>query len=98
VEQGAIGFLLFLSMFVVVFRRLRTLPTFERRIGLILLATLALAITPLSWDVHKAMWLVLGLLAGWPYVALPHSAPAEGARVRSPLRRPRWAPTPAIVE
>ena len=99
VEQGAIGFLLFVSMFVVILRRLRTLPTFERRIGLILLATLALAITPLSWDVHKAMWLVLSLLAGWPYVAaLPQSAPAEARPRRSPLRRPRWAPAPAIVE
>lgn len=99
VEEGAIGFLLFVSMFVVVFRRLRALPTFERRVGLILLATLALAITPLSWDVHKAMWLVLALLAGWPYVAaLPHSARAEARPIRNPSKRPRWVPTPAIVE
>ena len=99
VEEGAVGFLLFMSMFVVVLRRLRALPIFERRVGMVLLATLAIAITPLSWDVHKAMWLVLTLLAGWPYVAaLPQPAAAGARPRRSPLKRPRWAPTPAIVE
>ena len=99
VEEGVVGLFLYLSLILVVRKRLLSLPTFERRVGLTLLATLALALTPLGWDVHKAGWLVLALLAGWPYVAaLPRSAPTQPRPIQTPLRRPRWAPAPAIVE
>ena len=99
VEEGMIGLLLYLSLFLVVRRRLLTLPTFDRRVALTLLATLALALTPLGWDANKAGWLVLGLLAGWPYVAgLPRTAPTHPRPIQSPLRRPRSRPASAIIE
>ncbi len=98
VEEGMIGLVLFLSMFVVTFVRMRTIPTFERRIGLVLLATLALAITPLGWDTTKALWLVLALLVGWADV-LGGSTPAASrpSRGRTVLRRPP-PPRPAAVQ
>jgi O-antigen ligase len=89
VEEGMIGLLLYLSMFVVVLTRLRTLPTFERRVGLTLLATLAVALTRL----------VLSLLAGWPDVLAPaRPATASARSVRPPLRRTRGAATRVTVE
>jgi O-antigen ligase len=99
VEEGLIGLFLFLSLFAVVLKRLRTLPTFERRIGLTLLATLAIANTPLGWDVSNVSWLVLALLAAWSVVlARPPAAPAYPQAVRPTLRRPGHAPEPAIVQ
>jgi O-antigen ligase len=98
VEEGIIGLLLFLTMFIMVLMRLRTLPTFERRIGLALLGTLAIANTPLNWDVYKASWLVLALLAAWS-VVFAQAQPRMGYRPapRAPLRRPNAPPAPAAV-
>jgi O-antigen ligase len=98
VEEGIFGFLIFLTLFIVVWKRLLALPTFERRVGLTLLATLAIAIAPLGWDVYKALWLVLALLAGWSAVVAPVRRAAVPAPVPSSLRRPRTAPTPATAE
>ncbi|MEO8089905.1 MAG: O-antigen ligase family protein [Gemmatimonadales bacterium] len=98
VEQGMVGLLLFLSLFVVILARLRHLPTFERRIGLVLLTTLAIAITPLGWDTTKALWLVLALLVGWADVLGSSRPAAPRARpVRTGLRRPP-PPRPAAVQ
>jgi O-antigen ligase len=98
VEEGMIGLLLFLSMFVALLTRMRALPTFERRVGLTLLATLAIVITPLGWDTSKALWLILALLAGWSDVfrgARPVTSTSPP--VRAVRRRPR-EPTPATVQ
>ncbi len=97
VEGGAVGLLLYLSIFVALLRRLRRLPTFERRIGLTLLATLAIALTPLTWDVHKAAWLTLSLLAAWSvtFGRFPTEPPRAGA-VR-PRGRFERSPRPAGV-
>jgi O-antigen ligase len=75
VEEGLIGLLLYLAILAVLLRRLLVQPTFERRVGLILLATLAVAITPLGWDMNKASWLVLALLAAFTQLAV---MPAHG--------------------
>lgn len=68
VDEGLIGLLLYLSMFVMVLRGILVLPTFQRRIGLILLATLIVAITPLDWDTKKPAWVILGLLVAYSEV------------------------------
>jgi O-antigen ligase len=99
VEEGMIGLLLYLAMFAVLLIRLRALPAFERRVGLTLLATLAIAITPLGWDTNKASWLVLALLAGWSgALASARWATTPIRPVRTALRRPGAAPTPAAIE
>jgi hypothetical protein len=98
VEEGIVGLLLYLGMFVVLLIRLRTLPSFERRIGVALLATLAIAILPLGWDVYKASWLILSLLAAWSVVFARERAAAYPQAVRPPFRRPGNAPAPAVAK
>jgi O-antigen ligase len=71
VEEGIVGLFLYLCLFFVVFMRLLPLPTFERRVGLVQLATLMIAILPLGWHQNKASWLVLALLAAWSSVRVP---------------------------
>ena len=91
VEEGLVGFALYLSMFGVIAVRLLRLPTLERRAGLVQLATLMVALTPISWHQHKAGWLILALLAAWSVlltmerrVAQPH---LPGVQPRPALRR-----------
>jgi O-antigen ligase len=101
VEEGAIGLLLFLTIYALVLRRLLVLPTFERRVGLTLLATLATAMIPLDWDTRKAAWLVVGLLVAYSDL-LPVSRvdfdPAAGkARYRPTSRRALASTPPATV-
>ena len=64
VETGIIGLLLYLGMFLAVFLALQRLPSFERRFTIVLLATLVVAMLPLSWDDQKSVWFMLGLLVG----------------------------------
>jgi O-antigen ligase len=99
VEEGMIGLVLYLLIFVVLLRRLRRLPVFEGRVGLTLLATLATAILPLGWDTRKALWLVLALLVALSdvFVRMPLLPPPARAH-RPPLRRPGGAPASAAVE
>jgi O-antigen ligase len=98
VEEGIVGLLLYLAMFVVILNRMRALPPFERRVGLALLATLAIALLPLGWDVYKASWLMLALLASWSVMVAPRPAVAYAPVVRAPWRRPVGTPTPAVFE
>jgi O-antigen ligase len=64
VEEGAVGLFLYLMMFVAVFLALLKLPTLERRYSLVLLATLGIAMLPLTWEDRKAVWVILGALLG----------------------------------
>jgi O-antigen ligase len=98
VEEGMIGLLLFLSMFVALLARMRSLPTFERRIGLTLLATLVIAITPLGWDTAKALWLLLALLAAWSGVLAGAPRVAVPARAVRPVMRQPRAPAPVAIQ
>jgi len=50
------------------------------------LATLVMALTPLGWEVHKAGWLVLALLAGW---ADALGSPRSGPRMPGPVAVPQ---------
>ncbi|MGH7527656.1 MAG: O-antigen ligase family protein, partial [Gemmatimonadales bacterium] len=93
VEQGMLGFLLFSAMFLVVFLQVLNLPLLERRFALILLATLAIAMLPLTWDDQKQVWFILALLVAFSEamlhgkVALPTMQPVR-RWVRRPYREP----------
>jgi O-antigen ligase len=104
VDEGLIGLALYLTIFVLLLQRLLMLPNvFERRVCVTLLATLAVAITPLAWDTKKAAWMLLALLMSCsealartyptpqPEVAAPpvRSVPVVPRRPVRSARRPR---------
>jgi len=63
VEDGTVGFLLFVAMLVALLTPLRQLPALHRRLSIVLLLTLAVGTMALSWDHRKQFWFVLGVLA-----------------------------------
>ena len=63
VEDGTVGFLLFVAMLVALLTPLRQLPALHRRLSIVLLLTLAVGTMALSWDHRKQFWFVLGMLA-----------------------------------
>jgi O-antigen ligase len=64
VEEGLIGFLFYATMIGAVWASVLKLPMLERRFALILLATLAVAMTPLTWEDRKQVWFILAALLG----------------------------------
>jgi len=64
VEEGLVGFVLYMSMFLAVFVAITQLRSLERRYALVLFATLGLAMFPLTWEDRKAVWFVLAALLG----------------------------------
>jgi O-antigen ligase len=64
VEQGIVGLIPYLMMFVTVYQAVRRLPKLERRFALTLLATVAFAILPLTWEDSKPLWIILAVLVG----------------------------------
>jgi len=87
VEQGIVGFLPFAMMFIAVYLAVMKLPTMDRRFGLVLLATLVIAMLPLSWENRKAGWFVLAALIGLARA----ERPGPGGVVRRGQAR-RFAP------
>ncbi len=81
VEDGTVGFLLFVAMLVALLTPLRQLPALHRRLSIVLLLTLAVGTMALSWDHRKQFWFVLGMLA--VQVAEPTARSSL-----SPTRRP----------
>jgi O-antigen ligase len=65
VEQGVVGWALYMSMLIMVFLAVMALPPPERRFGLILLATLGTAMLPLTWEDHRPAWFVMAALLGF---------------------------------
>jgi O-antigen ligase len=90
VEQGIIGLAFFLMMFVAVYRAILPLPKIDRRFGLTLLATLMVAILPLTWEQRKPVWFVLSALLGlsqaWVAAVRGVPRPVSPARTVRPLR------------
>jgi O-antigen ligase len=80
VEEGTVGLLLYLMIFVAVFLSLVTLPSFERRFTLVLFTTLVVAMLPLTWEDHKIVWFMMAVLVGLSRVL--------GAVAREPLPHP----------
>ncbi len=86
VEDGTVGFLLFVAMLAALLTTLRHLPSLQQRLSIVLLLTLAVGSMALSWDHRKQFWFVLGMLAvqvAQPAARRTHSlAVAAGARPR----------------
>jgi O-antigen ligase len=98
VQEGLVGFLLYMTMVGLVWLAVLRLPTLERRFALVLLTTLAVAMLPLSWEDRKPVWFILAVLLGLsqaPRVGWPEgtrqAAPPRPA-VRRPLVTRRTAP------
>ena len=70
VEQGIIGFSLYMLMFGAAFVSVLKLPTLERRFCLVLMGTLALAMFPLTWEDRRPVWFTLGTLIGFSQAIL----------------------------
>jgi O-antigen ligase len=85
VENGFVGFVLYMSMFFTVFVKLLHLPSLERRFTLVLLATLGVAMLPLGWEDRKPVWFILGTLAALSQAQLVGMA---GAAWQQASRRP----------
>jgi hypothetical protein len=90
VENGFIGFVLYMSMFFAVFVKLLNLPPLERRFTLVLLATLGVAMIPLGWEDRKPVWFILATLAAFSQAHFAGLGPAwqQGARRPAPLGGP----------
>jgi O-antigen ligase len=94
VETGVVGLLLYLGMFLAVFLALMRLPSFERRFTLVLLATLMVAMLPLSWDDQKSVWFVLALLLGLSQAGAPRMVRPAPQVHTPPVARPPLAARP----
>ena len=64
VETGLVGLTFYMAMFIAAFLAILRLGSLERRFTLVLLATLGMAMMPLSWDDQKAVWFILAALVG----------------------------------
>jgi O-antigen ligase len=84
VEQGVVGFALYMSMFVAVFLSILKLPVLERRFAVVLLATVGVAMLPLTWEDRRVVWFVMAALLG---LSKAWSADSSvGARLPVPSR------------
>jgi O-antigen ligase len=91
VEEGLVGLILYLTMFFSVLRAVLRFPSFERRFGLVLYATLGTAMLPLTWEDQKSAWFVMAILVAMSVVRM--TARREPARAR-PVAVGRVAPGP----
>jgi O-antigen ligase len=101
VEEGIVGLLLYVTMMLAVLGAALRLPKFDRRFALLLLATLFVAMSPLTWEDRKPVWFILAALLGLSQATLAARASAQGQApasqpsVRPPMEiRPRPGPRP----
>lgn len=88
VETGVVGLLLFVGIIVVVAVPLVRYLSFRTMPGLILLATLLIGITPLTWEFRKPTWLVIALLLVMTGVQLGGLAVSKARRINLPRLAP----------
>jgi len=88
VEDGIVGFLLFLAMIAATLTSMRHLPPLQRRFSIVLLLTLAVGSWAISWDHRKQFWFVLGVLAVQVAQRPPRQpvSPPRGSRMQLPAR------------
>lgn len=98
VEQGLIGFAIYATMFIAVFLAVLDLPVIDRRFTLVLMATLAIAMFPLSWEDHKVVWFLLSFLLGFAKSQPVGLVPTAPSPVPQPTRMPRSARGPRLSE
>ena len=65
VEQGVIGFALFVGILVSAFLPVRRFPAPERKLWIVMLLTLCVGLMPANWDYRKPLWFLVGVLAAW---------------------------------
>lgn len=65
VEEGLVGFGLFLLLLLSLVLPALRLPVLERYLWLIVLATWSAGVMTLTWENRKATWFLFGLLAAW---------------------------------
>ena len=97
VEEGLVGFFWYALMILAVFRAVLYTPFLERRFGLVLLATLAVAMAPLTWEDAKPVWFVLAALVGLARVQVRPRDRAErlaSAPQPIPAMRGAWTSRP----
>jgi len=88
VEEGIIGLMLYLLMFLLVLGPILRLPRLERRFALVLLATLMVAMSPLTWEDQKPVWFILAVLIGMANIPMPPQTDAVRQRFAGrPLQR-----------
>lgn len=81
VEEGLVGFVLYMTMFGSVWVAVLRLPTLERRFALVLLTTLAVAMLPLTWENRKVVWFIMAAMLGLSRAWVAEPAGAVGQRV-----------------
>jgi exopolysaccharide production protein ExoQ len=94
VEEGMVGLILFLGMFAAVFQAALNLPRLERRFALILLATLGVAMLPLTMEDYKQVWFVFAAVLG---LAKAQMVGMEGTVRRVLPSRPAPLGRPVVV-
>jgi O-antigen ligase len=84
VEQGIVGLLLFFAMVGAAIGPLRHLPLLQRRLWIVLLASLAVGSMSLHLGYRKQFWFVLGLLAAQVAVRPARTPASPPLTVRLP--------------
>ena len=93
VEEGLVGFILFMLMITSAFFTIMKLPQMNRRFALVLFGTLLITMLPLTWEDRKQVWVVLAILVG-----LTHAHVAEHIRARRMMSWPaRVGPIRPVV-
>ena len=85
VEQGLIGFSLFLALLIYSIRSCLYMPRYERALWLAMLMTMSIGIFSLTWEYRKPIWLIFGLISLQVCVA-ERSPKAARARRRLSFR------------
>jgi O-antigen ligase len=88
VEQGIVGLALYMAMLLAVVQSALRLRGLERRFALVLLATLAVTMTPLTWEDRRVVWIVMAILVGFSQARLVGLLGLEAQPVPAPVGSP----------
>jgi O-antigen ligase len=100
VEEGLVGFVLYAAMILTVWWSVARLPVLERRFAWVLLAAMAVAMFPLSWEHRKPVWFILSVLLGLsqaPMLDAARTVLRPAARQRMPTGRARPPLRPLVT-